>query len=97
MNKTKIEWCDSTWNPVTGCKHGCDYCYARRIAGRFGGASETHVNETVGCECQWCTEAEGKIHCLDIPIYDYDMGRNAPYPFEFDPTFHRYLLDKPQH
>lgn len=36
MNKTKIEWCDSTWNPVTGCKHGCDYCYARRIAGRFG-------------------------------------------------------------
>ena len=19
MNKTKIEWCDSTWNPVTGC------------------------------------------------------------------------------
>ena len=21
MNKTKIEWCDSTWNPVTGCRH----------------------------------------------------------------------------
>lgn len=35
MNKTRIEWCDSTWNPVTGCKHGCPYCYARRVAGRF--------------------------------------------------------------
>lgn len=37
MNKTKIEWCDSTWNPVTGCYHNCEYCYARRIATRFGG------------------------------------------------------------
>lgn len=37
MEKTKIDWCDSTWNPVTGCFHGCEYCYARRIAERFGG------------------------------------------------------------
>ena len=35
MNKTKIEWCDYTWNPVTGCRHNCPYCYARRIATRF--------------------------------------------------------------
>ncbi|MFZ5451675.1 MAG: DUF5131 family protein [Thermodesulfobacteriota bacterium] len=35
MNRTRIEWCDFTWNPVTGCHHGCDYCYARRIAHRF--------------------------------------------------------------
>jgi protein gp37 len=37
MNKTKIDWCDSTWNPVTGCLHECRYCYARGIATRFGG------------------------------------------------------------
>lgn len=37
MNKTKIDWCDSTWNPVTGCLHGCEYCYARGIAKRFDG------------------------------------------------------------
>lgn len=36
MQKTKIEWCDSTWNPVTGCLNGCEYCYAQRIAKRFG-------------------------------------------------------------
>lgn len=94
MNKTKIEWCDSTWNPVTGCFHKCEYCYARRIARRFGGASETHNNETC-YECQWITEAEGEIHELDEPIYDFDRGHNAPYPFEFDPTFHRYRLDEP--
>ena len=38
MNKTSIEWCDYTWNPVTGCKHGCPYCYARKIAERFKGS-----------------------------------------------------------
>lgn len=35
MNKTKIEWCDSTWNPIWGCLRGCEYCYARKIARRF--------------------------------------------------------------
>ena len=29
MNRSKIEWCDHTWNPVTGCNHNCSYCYAR--------------------------------------------------------------------
>ncbi len=44
MNKTKIEWCDSTWNPVTGCLHGCEYCYASKIANRFGcGMNVPHV------------------------------------------------------
>lgn len=43
MGKTKIEWCDRTWNPITGCSlvsAGCLHCYAERIskrlAGRFG-------------------------------------------------------------
>ena len=35
MNKTKIEWTDYTWNPVVGCKHGCNYCYAKRMNDRF--------------------------------------------------------------
>lgn len=35
MNRTKIEWTDYTWNPITGCLHGCDYCYARKINSRF--------------------------------------------------------------
>lgn len=35
MNKTKIEWTDYTWNPVTGCKRGCFYCYAKILHHRF--------------------------------------------------------------
>jgi protein gp37 len=34
FNKTNemVDWASWTWNPVTGCWHGCDYCYARGIA-----------------------------------------------------------------
>jgi len=35
MQKTKIEWCNYTWNPIVGCKRGCSYCYAKRIWDRF--------------------------------------------------------------
>jgi protein gp37 len=37
MNETNdnIEWAAWSWNPVTGCLHNCDYCYARDIAARF--------------------------------------------------------------
>jgi protein gp37 len=30
-----ISWAKWTWNPVTGCKKGCPYCYAKDIASRF--------------------------------------------------------------
>jgi protein gp37 len=30
-----IGWARWSWNPVTGCLHNCDYCYARDIANRF--------------------------------------------------------------
>lgn len=37
MNNTKntIGWCDKSWNPVTGCLHGCWYCYAKKLTQRF--------------------------------------------------------------
>ena len=40
MNKTKIDWADFVWNPITGCKTGCWYCYARRMYKRFGRSFE---------------------------------------------------------
>ena len=94
MKKTKIEWCDSTWNPITGCKHGCKYCYARRIAKRFGGF------EGFGCEKDYKKVIEQGEFYLTAPAY-IKRGKGgkiagAPYPFDFEPTFHAYRLDEPQ-
>jgi protein gp37 len=36
MQRTKIEWCDYTLNPVKGlCPMACSYCYARAMYKRF--------------------------------------------------------------
>lgn len=38
MAQSKIEWTESTWNPVTGCTKispGCKNCYAERLAKRL--------------------------------------------------------------
>lgn len=112
--KTKIDWCDSSWNPVTGCLHGCEYCYARRIANRFGGGYRFDLQP----DSSWRKERDGgfppvlvgdyayhsdhSLHVLDeyatsyscIPYQESDPAKKAPYPFYFDPTFHRYKLNE---
>jgi len=38
MSKTRIEWTEWSWNPVTGCDKvsaGCDHCYALTMARRL--------------------------------------------------------------
>lgn len=89
-DKTKIDWCDASWNPVTGCLHGCEYCYAERYAHRYDG----HYGDN------------GKLHVLDEPIREFlyletegrtCYGKAEPYPYGFSPTFHRYRLDIPKH
>jgi protein gp37 len=35
QDNTSIDWAQWSWNPITGCKHDCPYCYARDIAKRF--------------------------------------------------------------
>jgi protein gp37 len=36
QDNNNIEWAQWSWNPITGCKHGCEFCYARDISARFG-------------------------------------------------------------
>ncbi len=38
MPRSRIEWAESTWNPLTGCAKispGCKHCYAERMAKRL--------------------------------------------------------------
>lgn len=102
MNKTKIDWCDSTWNPVTGCLHGCEYCYARAIAERFRERKgyEVNADNTIFIHH---FDGSPTIYELKEPCFleEYDPfgeKRNrdkikAPYPYGFKPTFHRYKME----
>ncbi|TGN08601.1 DUF5131 family protein [Leptospira bandrabouensis] len=56
---SKIEWTESTWNPVTGCTKisaGCKHCYAETLTNRF--------------ESIWGAFSEVKLHPnrLELPI-----------------------------
>lgn len=94
MNKTKIDWCDMSWNPVTGCLHECEYCYARQIANRFG----VQPFGSALLEPAQYKIVEGHP-VLDTPLYSESIIRGEkkkePYPFRFEPTFHRYRLGEP--
>jgi len=98
--KNKIEWLDggATWNPVVGCLHHCEFCYARRIAQRFGKhctEQRIHVlNEPEYKEkLHYDNGYASVIASITPPEIEY---RQSPYPFGFEPTFHRYRLDEPQ-
>jgi protein gp37 len=43
--KTRISWCDATWNPTTGCTKvspGCKNCFAERVAKRLQAMGQPH-------------------------------------------------------
>jgi len=99
MNKTNIDWADSSWNPVTGCLHNCEYCYARGIARRFEGYETNLIpieNRTSPAYSR-LERRKGFIYDLRLPFYRKGKSGKvavAPYPFGFEPTFHRYHLDE---
>jgi protein gp37 len=48
---TKIEWCTTSWNPITGCtavSEGCQNCYAKRMANRLRGRCGYPVGDPFG-------------------------------------------------
>lgn len=98
MLNTKIEWCDATWNPVTGCLHGCEYCYARRIAERFSGCEPVPENDDRTRAVMNGTETGAVIELSAHLTKKRGNGKMeaAPYPFGFSPTLHKYRLKQPQ-
>ena len=63
MSKSKIEWTESTWNPVTGCNkisEGCDNCYAERMAKRLKAMGQQNYINGFEVVCH--------PHMLDAPL-----------------------------
>lgn len=94
MNKTKIDWADMTWNPVTGCLNQCPYCYARQIAERFGLAFAPKLGDPGLDGCKYDSRA-GIDTILSLNAPYRIAGQIQPYPMAFMPTFHRYRLAEP--
>lgn len=88
MNKSKIEWTDFTWNPVTGCLHGCPYCYAAKQAQRFSG--DIRLNKG---SAQLQKDKNG-LYTLEAPFKN-QVGKVIPDPVGFDPIMHRYRMSMP--
>lgn len=61
-DKTKIQWADATWSPVTGCtpvSDGCDHCYARRQALRLQAMGQPNYKDGFSVRCH--------EHMLGVP------------------------------
>lgn len=91
MNKTSIEWCDYTWNPVTGCFHPCrlTYCYntikSTSPLNRFG-AVYIDENGKKACEKDWQSRQTHECHI---------SKKGEIYPYGYDPTFYPHRLNEP--
>lgn len=86
MNKTKIEWTDYTWNPVTGCNkvsQGCKNCYAEKLATRFWGDRKfTDVQMHDDRLCEPLEEGE-KLWDKKVFVCDVSDLFHEKVPFEF--------------
>ncbi len=89
MNKSKIDWCDYTWNPITGCRHDCPYCYARTLANRFAGDVRQNIAD------DRCKHLENGLYELD-EAFTARNNRTLATPFGFNPTLHKYRMDIPE-
>lgn len=94
MNRSRIEWCDHTWNPITGCRHDCKYCYAKRMTARFAGDIRLNKMAKKDYSLVPAADGEGDLYVLNAPMMN-ETGNPLVYPFGFEPTLHRYRMDYP--
>ena len=63
MATSKIEWTESSWNPVTGCtkiSEGCRNCYAERMAKRLKAMGQPNYQNGFKVTCH--------PHVLNLPL-----------------------------
>lgn len=72
-DKTKIEWSDATWNPITGCSPvspGCANCYAAQLAGTRlkHHLSRVGLTKQVNGRPVWTGEVRFNEEWLTLPL-----------------------------
>lgn len=105
MTKTRIEWADRIWNPVTGCtkvSQGCKHCYAdrewesrfahnpRQIAfGREFGDVQVHASR-LAMPLSWTKPAKIFVNSMSDLFHD-------SVPFEFIAAVFGCMAISPRH
>lgn len=70
---SKIEWTDSSWNPIRGCSRvseGCVNCYAEGIAARFSGPGQPYerLAKRMGGAPRWTGDVRFIESALTAPL-----------------------------
>lgn len=108
-DKSKIEWTEATWNPVTGCSAvspGCTHCYAAAMTRRFQSSNPRyagligqngHFNDVVKCHedlLDWPLR-----HRKPMTIFVNSMSDlfHEAVPFEFIDKVFAVMALCPQH
>lgn len=77
-DKSKIEWCDASWNPITGCSRvseGCRNCYAEREAIRHQRhESYAGTARSTPAGPRWTGKVNTIAERLDLPL-KWQRGR----------------------
>ena len=101
-DNTGIEWCDATWNPVTGCTKispGCKFCYAHPLSLRLqsmgvaryadGFAVRTHA-DTLKIPYGWKKPKRIFVNSMSDLFHD-------EVPTSFIQQVNHVIADNPQH
>ena len=102
MSQSRIEWTDSTWNPVTGCtkaSSGCQHCYAETMTRRLkamgvakyaNGFKVTIHEESLSEPLKW-RKPRNIFVCSMSDLFHKDV------PFEFVDKVMSIIAQTPQH
>lgn len=90
MKKSKIEWCDFTWDPVTGCQKECSFCTGRKRLSQFKGDIRFHLTD------ERIIKDKGQgLFVITKPLSK--NGSAVPAPTGFFPTLHPYRIPQVIH
>jgi len=102
MATTKIEWTESTWNPITGCTKitsGCKFCYAEVMARRLQAMGQDKYSN--GFELTLHPETLKEPYTWKKPkmIFVNSMSDlfHKNVPIEYIQRIFRVMKDNPQH
>ena len=102
MARTKIEWTESTWNPLTGCTKvsaGCKNCYAEVMARRLQAMGQPKYKDGFSLTLHQDTLSEPYSWLKPRMIFVNSMSDlfHKDVPLKFIQNVFRVMKENPQH